>query len=468
MGYTGSNTHDATSGRKRLGVPLPILLLLASFLFPTEFSAYIAGLRLPPHRLAILLLLPFALYRMVLGRDLRLRTFDALILAYAAWTIWVFAEHEGRDGFVYGGSLALEALGGYLIARAFVRTTADLRATTKAVFAAVGVAALFALPETLLGQLFTHDLLKQITGYLHPVSVETRLGLTRAYGTFDHPIHYGTFCAALFALYWFSEARDRNRQRNAGLFGVATFLGLSSAPLLCLGLQGGMLVWERTTRTIASRGWLTFAAIAGIYIGMSLVSNRTPIEFIATGMTLDSWTGYYRLQIWENGLLNVWAHPWTGIGLADWVRPWWMVSDTVDAFWLVITMRQGIPAFLLLALAIVLLARGVMKNRHRHSDRDVRRIAMGWMMSLIALSLVGATVHYWNVLHAYFFFVIGLGGWIADPARVQMISFADKAPQAARNASKRLRDIPSPLGRPYPAPGLALPPSPLARPYRAA
>ena len=37
-------------------------------------------------------------------------------------------------------------------------------------------------------------------------------------------------------------------------------------------------------------------------------------------------------------------------------------------------------------------------------------------MSLIALSLVGCTVHFWNVLYAFFFFFIGMSGWIADPA----------------------------------------------------
>ena len=134
-------------------------------------------------------------------------------------------------------------------------------------------------------------------------------------------------------------------------------------------------------------------------------------------MTLDPWTGFYRLQIWEHGLANVWANPWAGIGLDDWERPWWMISDTVDAFWLVTAMRQGIPSFLLLAIAIILLGHHVIKRRMRHTDGQAQRIAMGWMMSLIALSLIGATVHYWNVLHAYFFFFIGLGAWIADPTR---------------------------------------------------
>ncbi|MCB1520849.1 MAG: O-antigen ligase family protein [Hyphomicrobiaceae bacterium] len=440
---------------KSLAVPLPIALVIVSFLCPTEFSLYIGGLRLPPHRLALLLLLPIAIAKMVTNRDQRFRIFDVFIILYGAWTIGVYTSHTGRDGFVYGGSLALEALGGYFVARAFVRTTEQLRASLKGVMTGILLAALIALPESLSGRLFTHEFLSQVTGYLHPVSIETRLGLTRAYGTFDHPIHYGTFCAALFALFWYAERRVTSRRFKAGTLGFATFLGLSSAPMLCLGLQGGMLVWDRVTRGIAARGALTVAGIAGLYIGMSLVSNRTPIEFIATGMTLDPWTGFYRLQIWTHGLENVWANPWTGIGLDDWQRPWWMVSDTVDAFWLVITMRQGIPAFILLALAIALLARAVMTRRYRHADRHVRQIALGWMMSLIALSLVGATVHYWNVLHAYYFFFLGLGGWIADPARAQLASFKTGVAVGAVSANGLASKTPEPIspGRPYPARG---------------
>lgn len=457
-------------------MPLPVVLILVSFLCPTEFSLYIAGLRLPPHRLALLILFPVAIARLVASPGQRIRSFDILFIFYGLWTLSVYSLHSGKEGFVYGGSLALEALGGYFVARAFVRTTDQLRATMRASILAIIAAMLVAVPETLLGQIFTHDLLRQITGYHHPIGVETRLGLTRAYGTFDHPIHYGTFCAALLALFWYAESRTTNRRINAGTMTFATFLGLSSAPMLCLGLQGGMLVWERATRSIKARMALTLSALAAVYIAMSMLSNRSPIAFIATGMTLDPWTGFYRLQIWEAGLQNVWASPWTGIGLGDWERPWWMISDTVDAFWLVTGMRQGIPAFLLLALAIILLARSVLKRRWRHADGQAQRIAMGWMMSLIALSLVGATVHYWNVLHTFFFFFIGLGAWIADPTRMAVAN-SSPGSRATKEPGKNSRREPDPseplLGRPYGMPHPAgtqwqPPQAPYGRPYRLA
>lgn len=398
--------------------PVPVTFVILSFLCPTELSLYVEGLRLPPHRVALIILFPFAVWRLVSTSDVRVRLFDLLFVAFGAMTVGVFIHHaDGHEGLVYGGSLALESTGGYLVARAFVRDLETFLGVLKVMFAAIVVAMVIALPETLLGQLFVHDFLASVTGYVHPTGLETRMGLTRAYGTFDHPIHYGTFCAAMLALFCYADRQSTSARKRAVFLLFATILGLSSAPLLCLGLQCAMIVWEKSTRAVPSRTTLTMVVLTGLYIGASMFSNRSPIAFIATGMTFDSWTGYYRLQIWEHGMNNVWAHPWTGIGLAEWERPWWMVSSTVDAFWLVITMRQGIPSFLVLALAIVLLARATVKRAGRSQDLRLRKLMMGWMMSLIAMCLIGCTVHYWNVLNAYFFFFLGLAGALADPRR---------------------------------------------------
>ena len=39
--------------------PGPIVALILSFLCPTELSLFLGGLRLPPHRVALILLFPF-------------------------------------------------------------------------------------------------------------------------------------------------------------------------------------------------------------------------------------------------------------------------------------------------------------------------------------------------------------------------------------------------------------------------
>ena len=409
------------TSRKKLWAPLPVILLIVAFLCPTEFSLYLGGLRLPPHRVALILLFPLAVWRLITQRGLKLRTFDVAFLLFNIWTVGIYMYHQGSDeGMVYGGSLALESFGSYLVARVWIRDASQFQATLAAMLTAICVAAVIALPETLLGRIFTHDFLREITGYTHPIAVESRVGLTRAYGTFDHPIHYGTFCAALMALFWYGESRTKKRNKSIALLVAATCLGLSSAPILCLFLQAAMLVWERFTRGIMSRTSLTLVILTGLYIAAECVMTRSPIMFIATGMTLDPWTGFYRTQIWENGLNNVYANPFLGIGLKEWVRPWWMFSATVDAFWLVTMMREGLIAFLLLVIGIVCLTRAVVRRGLKAKDLTIRRLSRGWIMSLVALSLVATTVHFWNVLHAFFFFFIGLAGWLADPRRVKV------------------------------------------------
>ncbi len=406
--------------KKLKSAPYPIILLIFSFLCPVELSLYLGDMRLPPHRIALLILVPWALIRMASRSDIRIRAFDVLFILFGLWTVWAYRLHDPDGGFVYGGSIALECVGAYLVPRAWIRDVDTLRSTLKVMMWAIVVAALIALPETLGGKIFTHDLMAQLTGYIHPTGVEMRAGsLTRAYSVFDHPIHYGTFCAGLFAIFWFAEKRSMNRGLRSAVIGGATLLGISSAPLLCIFLQSGMLAWEYATRGLKQRTPFTVVILIGLYIGVTLVSNRSPMNLVATGMTFDAWTGFYRLQIWENGLNNVWANPMFGIGLGEWERPSWMVSPTVDAFWLVIAMRTGIPAFLMVAAAILLLGRNAVVRSISSRDVDVRRLATGWMMSLIALCLIASTVHFWNVLSSFFFFFLGLGGWAADPKKVK-------------------------------------------------
>jgi hypothetical protein len=430
--------------------PKPVIILILAFLCPTEFSIFAGSLRIPPHRFALIFLLPLALTRIVMQRGLKIRTFDVAFLLFNLWMVGILTYHHGApDGLVSGGSLALDGLGAYLVARVWIRDAAVFQDSLRMIGYVIVAAALIALPETLFGQIYTHDFLKAITGYVHPTTVENRLGLTRAYGTFDHPIHYGAFCASLVAMFWYVEKTTASRFKRIAVLSGATILGLSSAPILCLLLQFAMLIWERLTRGLANRTSVTIACIVGFYIGASFVMSHSPFYFIATGMTLDPWTGFYRTQIWDNGIDNVLSHPWAGLGLNDWDRPQWMYSTSIDAFWLLIAMREGIPALVLLVVAIAFAIRAVVKRGLWHPDFAVRRLARGWIMSIVALCMIGVTVHFWNVLYAFFFFFIGLGGWMGDPKRVQaMVKAKSKSLAQPRYAPK-----PAAVARPFPAGG---------------
>lgn len=397
--------------------PLPVALLVASFLCPTELSVYLGSIRLPPHRFLLLILLPVALWHAIAKRRISITAFDILFLAFASWSFGAYINHHGSsDGLQTGGAIAIDSFASYLVARVFIRDEIAYRATLSALLIAVSLVALIALPEAVFGSHFVHDILHGITGYAHPTGEEVRIGLMRAYGTFDHPIHLGSFCAAILAMVWFSTSDRWARYKNVALISGATFLAVSSAPLLCLALQLCLVFWNFVTKGLKGRLVGSLIALVAAYGVAALIFNRSPLAFIATGMTLDPWTGFYRLMIWEHGIDNVWANMWTGIGLNDWIRPWWMVSATVDAFWLVIAMRTGIPSLIFLAIGIVVLA-ALVNRRSQRGTPENRSLALGWTMSLISLSLLGCTVHFWNVLMAYFFFFLGLGSWMADPVR---------------------------------------------------
>jgi hypothetical protein len=411
-------------------VPLPVLCLIIGIIAPFELSLYLGSIRLPPHRIAILLFVVPAVYRLIAQRHLRTTAFDVLFFLYAAWTAGVLIKHEGLgSGGEFGGALALESFGGYAIARAYIRDERSFVATIRLLFGAMFVVGAIALIESVSGELFLRSWLQKLTGVYYRIKIEERLGLTRATAVFEHPILYGTFCASLFSFAWFLSRSYVGKGMCSGIVAGSTFLSLSSAPLLCIMVQFTMIVWEKLSRPLRYRAAITIVLAVITYAIVEIASNRSAIEAIVLRVTIDAWTAYYRLQIWTYGLENVWSHPFFGIGRGDWSRVWWMSSSSVDAFWLVIMMRVGIPAPVLLGLSMILLVWGVYRGTHRNASRAVRDIAYAWMISILALVFVALTVHYWNAIHAYFFMLLGMGGWIADP-------LARAIPAAARSVTR--------------------------------
>lgn len=432
-------------------IPLPVIALILSFLCPTELSLFVGGLRLPPHRIVLLIVVPIAIWKLMAGNgNCRFKAFDIFFLAFGAWVLLAFSLHPGETGGIEtGGSEALDSVGGYLIARAYIRTLSQFVAVLKMLSVAVIVSGLIALPEMITGRYYVHEMMQAITGQTLTMRGGERFGLTRAYATFDHPIHLGTFCSAMFALFWYAAGSWTARLTRGGLIALATFTAVSSAPILGLILQVGMIFWDIVTRMFRGRVMISLSVIVIALSVISFMSSRSVFALIAAYLTFNPWTGYYRLLIWEYGSANIAAHPWIGIGLGDWARPVWMVSDSVDAYWLLIGMRTGLPTIIFLLLAIACLVYSAAKVARRHPDWLVRRYAKAWFISLIAFMLVGCTVHFWNVLACYFFFFLGLAGWIADPVRVrQQVAGLQAASGRKRRRRRGRRGRPAPGASP--------------------
>ena len=419
---------------KKPRIPFPVLLLIIGIITPIELSPVIGPLHMFPHRVAILIYFFPAMKRLFSSKLARPATYDYLFVAYNCWMLFTFMLHlDFMPGLQYGGSLVVESLGGYAIARAYIRTHDDFIATLNGLFKAVCFVGLLALPEAITGNHYVHLWLRFIGGVQPPANDEMRWGLHRSYATFNHPILYGAFCASVLSMVWVTEKRLTVKIAKALALSGATFLGLSSAPLNSLVVQGILGSLHRVTARFPNRMKILGIAFVILYLILSVVGDRSPIASIVSRITIDPQTGFYRTLIWGFGLDNVYAHPWIGLGLDPWVRPSWMHADTVDAYWLVVAMQEGIPAIVLLIAAIWFLIAAVHKRGPGQRPKREQRASVGWTLSFVAFTLAGFTVHYWDATHSYLFMLLGMSGWLADPLRVKSKVKA-KLPQAAARA----------------------------------
>ena len=108
---------------------------------------------------------------------------------------------------------------------------------------------------------------------------------------------------------------------------------------------------------------------------------------------------------------NLWGSPLFGIGLNDWVRPWYMHSGSMDNFWLVMGVRYGIPGFVTIASGYALMIYGIMRRDFEQSP-VLARIRRAWVFTFLGLSFTLTTVHIWTNIYSFVFFMFGAGVWL--------------------------------------------------------
>jgi len=394
----------------RLNVlPWQIKLFLLSLLIPTELSFNIGEFRLTVYRLILLLFFLPCFFRVLRGQSGRALLADWLLLGYSFWVILALSIHLGlAGGLKSGGILVVESFGAYLLARSFIRNELEFGSFVRFLFFIVIGLSLITIPEALTGK----NILRPHMGH-----IGGRLGLTRAFGPFDHPILYGMFCASAVSLTLFVPIKNLletgAHSLRTGWVVVATFMSVSSGALASVMVQIILAVWNGLTRGMTSK-WRFFSFLLVLaYIVIDLLSNRTPMRVILHRLTFSAETAYNRLLIWEWGTKrNVAEHPWFGIGFADWIRPSWMHSLSMDNFWLVNMVRYGLPSFVLLATGGLFLLFAV--KRQPDLSAPAQRMRTGWGFTMIGLIIAGCTVHFWNTLHVWFFFMLGSGAWMAS------------------------------------------------------
>jgi hypothetical protein len=430
---------SALSRARFSSIPLPVAALLLAILLPSELDFSVGSVRLNCARVVLLLCLPVAVSRLLSGRLTKLRSYDYFFVGYLAWyALAVLLKEPLERAIQTGGIIFLEATSAYLLARAFVRDVRQLLAIVKMLFIATLVLGALAIPESLLSSHIVRNAIGSLVG-LPPIEwMEFRAGLARAMSVFDHPIHYGAFCATVFALAWFVEMNPLTRVLRAVLIAIAAVFSLSAGPLQGIAVVWAGAIWEYATRSLRNRVWLSIGILVGFYLLLSLATNRSPFKILVTALLFDPGSYYYRMLIWEFGIANVMKSPLLGMPVGFWERPAWMPADSVDNYWLTIALWGGLPSLILLVLAIVALLRAVNRYTDAPESPEARGCRYGWTAAILAMCVMGASVHWWGALALLFAFYLGVGGCLAD-LRSGEPPGAEARPGAARLPRRRGR-----------------------------
>lgn len=352
---------------------------------------------------------------------------DFALLLYSIWAgIAVFAAHGGSAATQTSGIFFVETMGAYLLARRHVRDAAGFRGMVLVVMMVVFALSPFAMYEWITGDKPILSAMSTIFPTVEITTMTPRWGFWRVQGPFSHSIEFGLFCTSILALTYLAWGHGASFVSRwlftAWVAGTAVF-SMSSAPISCLVFQFMLIGYNRLLWRYRRRWTILWSiAIIGCLV-VELGSDQGAVKFFISYFTFDPETGWYRVAIWDFGTASVLNHPLLGIGLADWERPRWMVSDSVDNFWLLTAMRYGIPALVLLLGSCIWMMIAV--ARAKSADRATEICRVAYLICMVTFLFVGATIHFSHAIYAWFMFVWGCGAWLQDIKRPELAKIAE-------------------------------------------
>jgi hypothetical protein len=398
------------SGKKALA--WPVRLLLVSLVFPWIVTI---GISLSISRVVLLVMVLPCLAKWISGAAGRIRVADIALLLFCLWSALSLVVVQGPAAAVQpAGILFIETMGAYLLARCYIRNADDFFNMARMLFWVVAFLFPFALIEALTGRNVLLGFFATILPSYPDAGNDVRGGLRRAQVVFEHPILFGMCAGGAFALTHLVLGHRIplfQRWLKTGFVGVTALLSLSSAPTAGLVVQAAFMTWGALFGKNPYCWKFLWGVFLASYLAIAFGSNQTPIQFYISHFTFDPQTGWYRQLIWEFGSASVLNHPLFGVGFGDWARSSWMTTS-VDMFWLLNTMRYGLPAGLLLALGFFAVFLGVSFRKGLDERLDAYRTA--FLIVMMAFFLVGWTVHIWGAAYIWFIFLLGSGVWLLD------------------------------------------------------
>lgn len=420
----GLNGRHSPASRRDIGtaaaaapagkLPWPVVLFIIALIMP--WAIYVGSLRLSPYRIVLIIMIVPCVKRLIGGEAGPLKFPDIAIFLYCLWAaVCLGVVHGLSTAIQSGGILFVETIGGYVLARVYIRTAEDFYNLVSLMFKVV----IFLLPFGIIEMVSGQKLLLQLFGiFLPTIDVaqgEPRWGLARVQGPFEHPILFGVCCGSVLALTYMVLGHGQSFGRKCfktAMVAATAFLALSSGPLTALMAQILLLIWNGALSSMKARWKLLWLMIIGAQVTVYLYSGESVARFyISHAPLFDSWSAYYRLLIWEYGSATVLNHPLFGIGYNEYERPSWMVPS-VDMFWLTHGIMFGLPGALFMSLTFI--STTVLVGKKTLLGPKLNDYRTGYLIAMAGFFIVGWTVHFWNGTYSLFLFLLASGIWLAD------------------------------------------------------
>ncbi|MBP0114554.1 O-antigen ligase family protein [Bradyrhizobium vignae] len=397
---TGTGVQSTIPQRSGWAVPL----LLMGIVLPSGLQVLIAGAKLTPTRISLILLLLPALARL-LQPARRLLLSDGLAGTFALAMVGAAGYAAGPQSAFSAVAEALDFVAAYFVARAFVLEPPAVQQFIRLVKVFTAIAVCAAVADVLTGRWIVRDamaaLMSQPEAFVDDgTSSEdgVRVGLRRAIATFDHPILYGVFCSLAAAIVLFSATSAIKRLSWACLCLFGGLLSLSSAAVMGMVLVMSSYAYDRLLCRFPWR-WPLFWTGAGMFLVAVTAVTNNPLSWLLSHATIEPQTGFYRLMIWDAVSAQVWQSPLTGAGFVTF--GYYLLDRTVDSVWLVTSLHYGVPVTILL----IVLNLSAMLPVRGHRPTDIQR---GFTVACMVFLFTGLTVHFWNYMWTFWGVCIGV------------------------------------------------------------
>lgn len=397
------------------GRPLLATITLVTLMLPVTFP--MGSWLMSPSRLLFLIVLPFLMINLLSGKYGKITSVDIMILLYMLWRTFIPFIHNPNVALQYAGSNSVIILGGYLSARATIRSPQDFQWIAKVLGAFVFFSFPFALYEARTSDMVVPRFLENVLQLTsaRDVNYQPRLGVERVQFVFPHPILYGLFCSMVLAIRFVALRGYHSTARrwlSTGIIVACCFMSVSSGPFLSALAQIGLIIWAYVLRNVARR-WLILGIIClVVYLILEVLSNRPAVYAVLSVLAFNPATANVRRILLDYGLAQIGRTPILGIGFRQWDLPAYM-SGSLDNYWLANALMFGLPAFAFLLGAYVI---GMISAGRRTfvPGGDYYNVRLAWAIVNVSIMLTLATVYIWSEVSSLVFFVLGAGVFLIN------------------------------------------------------